>query len=148
MTKLSRFRALPDLASDGLWFDFEAWDLRPRATPSATTLCVRVGRMRSPRWRNRRAELIESRREDLRVATDASGARLLDEITTRCLAETILLGWANLDDDDGNPIPYSPEKAYEILQDPANDPLRQFVVEAASDREAFAHKVEADALGN
>lgn len=41
-----------------------------------------------------------------------------DRITARCLAETVLYGWRNVEDDDGKPIAYSKELALEWLLDP------------------------------
>lgn len=42
-----------------------------------------------------------------------------DRIVSRAIAKTILLGWKNIDDDEGKPLPYSKEKALEWAEDPA-----------------------------
>ena len=52
---------------------------------------------------------------------------LIDEVTNRCVAKTVLLGWRNLEDDDGNPIEYSHEKALELLRDPTLMVFKEFV---------------------
>lgn len=52
-----------------------------------------------------------------------------DRILTECLAETALLGWENLrESDDSEPIPYSKEKARELLFDPLLAPFRDAVL--------------------
>jgi hypothetical protein len=39
------------------------------------------------------------------------------EIIRRAAAKTILLGWKNLEEEDGSPIEYSVEKAYQLMTD-------------------------------
>jgi hypothetical protein len=53
-----------------------------------------------------------------------------DRIITECLCEA-LLGWEGLrETDDGEPIPYSKEKARELLTDPDLVPFRDAVLVA------------------
>lgn len=42
-----------------------------------------------------------------------------DSINARLLAETILVDWSGLEDDDGNPLAFSNGKALDILADPS-----------------------------
>ncbi len=49
------------------------------------------------------------------------------ELDTRAIARTVLLDWDGLEEEDGTPIPYSVEKAEEILLDPDCRPLLRFV---------------------
>jgi len=52
-----------------------------------------------------------------------------DRIVSECLIETVLLDWENLrETDDGPPIPYSKEKARELLTDPMLVPFRDAVL--------------------
>ena len=69
-----------------------------------------------------------------------------DEITTKLLAETVLLGWEGIEDDDGAPLAYSKEKAVELLADPALRRFRDGVMFAATTvGERRAAQAEADA---
>lgn len=56
----------------------------------------------------------------------------LDAIDVQLLVETILLGWENVGDDDGVPIPYSADRAKELLSDPDLAVFRAGVIWAAS----------------
>lgn len=47
------------------------------------------------------------------------------------------LGWDGLADDDGNPLPYSPEAALALYTDPRNAWLRDQMFEALGKRERF-----------
>jgi hypothetical protein len=52
-----------------------------------------------------------------------------DRIILECLLKTVLLGWEGLrETDDSEPIPYTPEKARELLSDPLLAPLRDAVL--------------------
>ena len=52
-----------------------------------------------------------------------------ERIITECLIETALLDWENLrETDDGEPIPFSKEKARELLTDPMLAPFRDAVL--------------------
>jgi hypothetical protein len=68
-----------------------------------------------------------------------------DRIYPILLVKTILLDWENLEDDDGNPIPYSQEKALELLTDPTLN-LKEIVLYAANNvAEQVREDGEADA---
>ena len=47
------------------------------------------------------------------------------EISNKALVEVLLKDWGELDDKDGNPVPYEPKKALSILNDPRNWVLQQ-----------------------
>ena len=62
------------------------------------------------------------------------------------LAEVILCDWKNLrDDESGESIPYSAEVARELVE--VKD-FREFIVQAASERDTFREQADADAEGN
>lgn len=41
---------------------------------------------------------------------------LAEDILSKIMSTTILLGWKNIQDDDGNQIEYSPEAAYDLFK--------------------------------
>ena len=59
------------------------------------------------------------------------------EATLRSLCSKVLLNWRGLEDDDDQPIPYSPEKAYEILSDPEYADLRDAVEEISGSQKEY-----------
>ncbi len=69
-----------------------------------------------------------------------------DAIMTQLLAETVLLGWEGIEDDDGQPLVYSRETATRLLGDPAMRRFRDAVSFAATTvGERRAEQQEADA---
>lgn len=58
-------------------------------------------------------------------------AALMRDITTRLLVETVLIDWDGIDNDDGSPLPYSKEKAREVLSNPNLIAFRKAVEWAA-----------------
>jgi len=93
---------------------------------------------------------------DLRM--ESQGKKLLTgELNSRealnimapAVARHIIVDWKNLADNDGNPIPYSPQKAMEILQDPESTDLYLWVMKQANDPSNFRkQQAEAEAQGN
>lgn len=69
-----------------------------------------------------------------------------DEINRRAMAKGILLGWENLEDKDGKAIPYSEEKAYELLRDYSD--LYQFVNTVANEADFFRNETIKSSVGN
>jgi hypothetical protein len=48
-----------------------------------------------------------------------AGEETLEAIGTRLLAETVLVDWSGIEDENGEPLPFSKEKAASVLGDPA-----------------------------
>jgi hypothetical protein len=70
-------------------------------------------------------------------ATEAQNARLLSEI--------IVVDWSGLDGDDGTPLPFSREKAFEWFSIPILEALRRKIVsEAVALRDAKLAELEDD----
>ncbi|GLK78040.1 hypothetical protein GCM10008171_32940 [Methylopila jiangsuensis] len=63
-----------------------------------------------------------------------NGLSLEDQarIEARCLAETVLLGWEGLENEDGSPLDYSPVEALRLLSNPDFVRLREGVNYAAA----------------
>lgn len=81
----------------------------------------------------------------LRKPTDINADQSL-EIIKRQLAEAVLIDWKNLrDTETGDEIEYSIETAKELME--IGD-FREFVFQAASERDTFREKADADAEGN
>jgi tRNA splicing endonuclease len=81
----------------------------------------------------------------LRTPKDINPDQSLD-ILKQQLAEAVLIDWQNLrDTESGELIPYSVETARELMD--IND-FREFVYQAANERDTFRDKANADAEGN
>lgn len=59
------------------------------------------------------------------------------DIQNKCMAKHILLGWRNMQDDEGSEITYSYEKALEIIKDPENVDFRDLVIALSDEAEVF-----------
>ena len=60
------------------------------------------------------------------------------------IAETVLVGWEGLQDDDGTLIPYSKEKAVEILSNPEYEDFKKLVLDLADEQAVFSAEVTED----
>lgn len=66
------------------------------------------------------AKYIDELRKPYRAILRAGGTipdEKADEITIKSLARCVLVDWAGFEEDDGSPMPYSVEKAIELLTD-------------------------------
>lgn len=68
------------------------------------------------------------------------------ELFAEVTAKTILLDWENLELDNQN-IPYSIEKAQEILQNPEFQPFKKFIDEFSQDEANFRQEEIAKEMG-
>lgn len=81
----------------------------------------------------------------LRTPGDISKDQSLD-ILKRQLAEAVLIDWKNLrDTETGDEIPYSVEMARELME---IADFREFVYQAATERDTFREKADSEAEGN
>lgn len=78
------------------------------------------------------------------VRTGTINEEQAEEILRECYSKAILLGWDGLQDDEGNDIPYSQEKAYELL---GIADFRALVEDLASTRELY-RKEDLEQAGN
>ncbi|MDP4024461.1 hypothetical protein Q8W71_17690 [Methylobacterium sp. NEAU 140] len=99
--------------------------------PEMGDLRLRVRGLQNAGYRRLQSRLIDavprSKKQGGRVDPDE-----LDRITSTCLASTVLLDWAGLEDEGGAPLPYSKETATEFLTNPAFRRFRDAVLYAAT----------------
>lgn len=130
--RLSAFKTDSAKETAGVWF------------PVGAGLEVLVARMRNAKHRERLRELMRPHLQ--RVRRGQMDLALVEKLNTQAMGETVLLDWKNLQDDDDKPIPYSKEKAVEILGKVLE--FADMVSEFASDIENYREEVRADAEGN
>ena len=100
-----------------------------------------IARMANPRFQERFQKMLQPYKQKFDAGKLSSEKQV--EIMCVCMSETILLGWEGLHD-NGKDIPYSKEKAYEILIAEGNDEFRDLILSYAQDNEQFRrNKLEA-----
>ena len=106
---------------------------------------VIVRRIGNAEFRAKIAELLEPHVEAERKGELDRG--LQDEITGRAMAGTVLVGWWGWTEDD-EPFEFSVENAERVMTDPQLVEVRDIIAAAASSRERFLAKREAESAGN
>lgn len=129
----------------GVWWNFEAGSRVDK--PHEKDFCVLVAEAHNPRYRDALARIRLERHGELRSAGDKA-LEVLQSMTDQATADAVLLDWCNLHDEDGEVIPYSREKALELLQDRDLWQFRHFILDVSGVGQAYRHEVEKDALGN
>ena len=134
MGKLNALRTDPNKESSGVWIDYED-DIK-----------LKIGRMNSPAFEkfiaDRQATSIGRYRRAKQ--TDAERDKLIEE----AVANTILLDWKNIQDEEGLDIPFSKEKALEFFRDPGLRDFYRFVLIEASQADNFKKDVLEQSSGN
>ncbi len=64
------------------------------------------------------------------------------------LCRSTLLDWRNVEDDNGKPIPYTPEEGQRILSDSAYEDLKDFILRQSVKRQNFLETGEAQTEKN
>jgi hypothetical protein len=133
--KLSAIRVDAARADQGAWVT----DI-----PDMGDLRLKVRGHRNVDARRLRSKLVaavpRAERDNGRLTPDAA-----DRIDAQIMAETILVDWGNVTGDDDQPLPYSPEKAKELLSNPDFALFKDAVAYASSlVSEGAAEQTEAD----
>ncbi len=130
--KLSRFKTDAEKETGGVWYHVGAG------------LEILVARTRNTKFRERIRELMRPHLRSIRkgrVELD-----VVEDMNRQAVAETVLLDWRNLENDDGTKIPYSKEKALEVLK--KHPEFEEIVTECAGDIENYREADRADAEEN
>lgn len=122
--RISQTKTDKSLETDGVWVKIRY---------GVEVKVARTGNPRAEAWRARLSwddrRLLDN--PDLQKGREER----VVELVIDAIAETVLLDWRNIEDDDGNPIPWSVAKARELLKE--HDWFLQDVNEAATTRETF-----------
>jgi hypothetical protein len=130
--KISDFRMDSELETGGVWCDV------------GEGLRVLVARARNVKFREYVRQLMKPHLR--KVRRGKIDPDLLEDINRKATAKTILLGWEDLQDDDGKDVPYSPEKAEEYLKEFPD--FAEIVMEFATDVDLYRERDREDAEGN
>ena len=128
--ELKKIRIDPKKQSEGVWFEVD----------DDTSLLI--ARMNNPKFNKEfERETRQSRRFAKRgMLPDDKAAEIVDKV----VAKTVLLGWKGLKQ-DGEEIPYSEEKALELLQDEELASFKEIVFDLATSEENFRREEIEDA---
>jgi len=92
-----------------------------------------------------RAELERRLMDITRESSKEPTAKQYSDATLKAFCSHILLDWRGIEDDDDQPIPYSSEKAYEILSNPEYADLREAIENVSTSEKAYRREAN---LGN
>lgn len=132
--KLSKFKTDKSMETEGVWVDV------------ADGLRLKVARIGNPAYKTHIRRLGKPHVNMIRHANQAVDLDVMDALTVKAMAANVLLDWEGLEDEDGNPIPYSVKKAEELMTDVPD--FRAMVEGFASDAELFRTEEMTDAAGN
>jgi hypothetical protein len=128
----ARFATDQDKEESGVWVDF------------GEGIKVKVRRLKSRASQDARKELDKPFANEIRrgkLSTDVAEDLLIKQIAWGVIAD-----WQGVDDENGTPLPYSREAAYQILKKLPD--FRDEVFAVSVDSEGFKAQDNADAVGN
>jgi hypothetical protein len=103
----------------------------------------RVARAGNAAYRKLLSKLYKQNRTMLESKGDAAEKKS-DAVLSEVLSKTILLGWSGVEA-DGKPLPFSQEKAYELLL--GLKEFRKFITDASEDLERYKLHQDEEDLG-
>jgi len=134
MAKITEIRTDMEKAENGVLVDY------------AAGIKLRIASINGAKYKKHRSRLLKPHLRQVR--TKKLSADEVLEIIKPAVANHVLVGWENLEDEAGNEIPYTPEKALEFLKDPTLSDLYNFVLEIAGENEVYRHELTEEAEGN
>jgi hypothetical protein len=134
MAKLSSIKTDLSKVADGVWVTYGDTDIE-----------LLIASTESRPYKRARDRLMKPHLRQVRKRM--TGEEILDVIKP-AVAKHILLDWRNLQDDDGQLISYSPEKAMEFFENPALGDFYTFILEVAGETAMFRQQDLEDAAGN
>jgi len=134
MAKLSSIKIDSTAEVEGAWADYSE-DIK-----------LKIARLGNPSYRSYMRKVGKPHAVQIQqgVMDDAK----LESLSKEAVAHTVLMGWANLENDDGSEMHFTPEKALEIFNDPECSSFFQFVVAFADKAENFRKEFIASAEEN
>jgi len=122
MASLSQFSVDVQRVDEGVWYE----------VPGADGLRLLI---RSTRSKAYKAEQAKQMRELRSVANRNPnlGIEMAQKIANACIAKASLLGWENLLDETGQPLPYTPETCKRVMTERKYEPFQDLVRECVGE---------------
>ena len=133
MAKLSQFKQDVTKSEDGVKVDL------------GDGLKVTVARIGNKKYQDFIRKSTKPYQQAIRNKTLADS--VFEKIMNEAMADSILLDWEGMEDDQGDVIKYSKEKALEILSDPAYADFKQLVSDLANEQETFRSEALQETVG-
>jgi len=120
------------LENDGAWVEYPGGGDKP--------IRLLIGRMskRNVRFKVAAEKYLAPHQKEIDEGT--LDPDFSESLMDRVMAEGVLFGWENVDDDDGQPDEFSADKALAIFQDPDMTEFRNFVMEQSKTLRNFQIK--------
>ena len=135
MAKLSIFRSNKEAELNGTW---------TQIGHGMELLIARIGNKNYQQFLQKHGKAL---RPALKHGiSSAQTSEELETLVRKAVAKHVLLGWKNVEDEDGNPLQYSPELAEKLFIDMPD--FYKIVVELADGAELFRQDTQQDSLGN
>lgn len=134
MANIESIKTSEDKEENGVWVDF------------AEGISLKIARARNPKYQELLRNLIEPKRVEIR--NDKVSIEDLNGVLLQVRAKTILLDWKDIEDNEGKPISYSPEKALEFFKDPELRDFYEFVVVISENADQFKKDLIKDSEKN
>ena len=133
MASIESIKTDSKLELDGKWVDYYGIRL----------LIARAG---NQNFNEVMRSLVEPIQEEIRE--DKTTVDDFAELLILARSKAVLLGWENLEDNDGKPIVYSSDKAAEFFRNPELHDFYKFVVAVSEDSAQYAKKVAEESVKN
>ena len=134
MAKLNTLKADSAKESDGVWVSWEHG------------VELKIARLNNPNFQAEIRKLTAPLTKKIRSGQVADGE--MEALSQKAMASHVLVGWRNIEDEDGKPLKYTPKRSLDLLTDPGLRDLYQFVLTQANERELFRLETVADSRGN
>ena len=128
--KLTSLQVDPVKAKEGVWFEYD---------DDVQFLVARMGNSQFQTFLQKHRKLAQVSR---------ANSELMQEVTRKAAAHTILLDWKGIEDDEGNPLAYTPELGFEIFCKEEYSVIYQFIMQCSGEVESFRNEEETEDTGN
>ena len=107
---------------------------------------LKIARARNPKYQEMLRVLMKPHQKVAR--TGDMETKVFNDILKKVRAETILLGWENIESDAGKKIPYSKKQALAFFNDPELQDFYLFVVLSSNDEDNYRKDLVEDSAKN
>jgi len=125
-----------DAETEGRWF----------SDPWGSGLRFKLIRARGAKFGDRLSVLREEFLKDMREGKDIPDGEA-ERIIRDAFTFAVLLDW-NVTDDDDKPIPYTPERGLEVMEDPAYSDLWDWLWTTSNEKSNYIKELQEAALKN
>jgi len=153
MPSLNQCKTDVGLEKNGRWVQFgepevnRVSDGEGNETVIETFIELLIARMGNPAYEKRLGTLKRSDAKKIMRGKNID-TTMLEPMVKEAMANCVLLGWRNLNDENGEEIVYSPEKALQLFNDPSLREFYEFVRDESQDDEAYRLEVKEDQAKN